>query len=112
MQCEDTSPKPLYSADTAQNYMRVARFVDKNRSASVFLALEPTVLYRLAAVPDELAATLDLDTLLTDPRTGQQTPLQEMERPLVGPAPPKTAAAAPCARGAGQARVRPERQRR
>ena len=28
------------SADTAQNYMRVARFVGKNRSASVFLGLD------------------------------------------------------------------------
>ena len=33
-----------YSADTAQNYMRVARFAEKNRSASVFFGLEPTVL--------------------------------------------------------------------
>ena len=53
-----------YSADTAQNYMRVARFVGKNRSASVFLGLDPTALYRLAALPDEKAATLTPDTLL------------------------------------------------
>ena len=67
-----------YSADTAQNYMRVARFVGKNRSASVFLGLDPTVLYRLAALPDEKAATLTPDTLLTDPRTGRQTALSQM----------------------------------
>jgi len=35
-------------------------------------------LYRLAALPDELAATLTPATLLTDPRTGRQVPLQEM----------------------------------
>ena len=46
-----------YSADTAQNYMRVARFTEKNRSASVFFGLDPTVLYRLAALPDEIAST-------------------------------------------------------
>ncbi len=67
-----------YSADTAQNYMRVARFVEKNRSASVFLGLDPTALYRLAALPDEKAATLTPDTLLTDPRTGRQTALSQM----------------------------------
>jgi len=67
-----------YSADTAQNYMRVARFAEKNRSASVFLGLDPTVLYRLAALPDEKAATLTPDTLLTDPRTGRQTALSQM----------------------------------
>ncbi|MEI8121050.1 MAG: hypothetical protein WCI20_03290 [bacterium] len=67
-----------YSADTAQNYMRVARFVGKNRSASVFLGLDPTILYRLAALPDEKAATLTPDTLLTDPRTGRQTALSQM----------------------------------
>jgi hypothetical protein len=32
-----------YSVDTAQNYMRVARFAEKNRSASVFFGLDPTV---------------------------------------------------------------------
>ena len=67
-----------YSADTAQNYMRVARFAEKNRSASVFLGLDPTVLYRLAALPDEIASALTPDTLLTDPRTGRQTVLREM----------------------------------
>ena len=54
------------------------RFVGKNRSASVFLGLDPTVLYRLAALPDEKAATLTPDTLLTDPRTGRQTALSQM----------------------------------
>ncbi len=67
-----------YSADTAQNYMRVARFAEKNGSASVFFGLEPTVLYRLAALPDERAATLMPDTLLTDPLTGRQTALSQM----------------------------------
>ena len=60
-----------YSADTAQRYMRVARFSQKNRNAAVFFGLDPTVLYRLAALPDEIAATLTPDTLLTDPRTGR-----------------------------------------
>ena len=72
-----------YSTDTAQNYMRVARFAEKNRSASVFFGLDPTVLYRLAALPDAIAATLTPDTLLTDPRTGQQTPLREMSTRLL-----------------------------
>ena len=67
-----------YSADTAQNYMRFARFAEKNRSASVFFGLDPTVLYRLAALPDELAAGLTPDTLLTDPQTGRQTALSQM----------------------------------
>ena len=47
-----------YSAETAQNYMSVARFAEKNGSASVFLGLDPTVLYRIAALPDKIAATL------------------------------------------------------
>ena len=40
--------------------------------------MEPTVLYRIAALPDPIAATLTPDTLLTDPRTGRQTALREM----------------------------------
>ena len=40
--------------------------------------MDPTVLYRIGALPDEIAATLTPDTLLTDPRTGRQVPLQEM----------------------------------
>jgi hypothetical protein len=67
-----------YSIETAQNYMSVARFAKKNGSASVFFDLDPTVLYRLAALPDDIAATLTPDTLLTDPRTGRQTPLKDM----------------------------------
>jgi len=67
-----------YSAETAQNYMSVARFAQKNGSASVFFGLDPTVLYRLAALPDQIAATLTPDTLLTDPQTGQQVPLKDM----------------------------------
>ncbi len=67
-----------YSADTAQNYMRVARFGERNRSASVFFDLDPTLLYRIAALPDEIAATLTPDTPLTDPQTGQQTALRKM----------------------------------
>jgi hypothetical protein len=58
--------------------MSVARFAQKNGSASVFFDLDPTVLYRLAALPDAIAATLTPDTLLTDPRTGRQTPLKDM----------------------------------
>ena len=67
-----------YSADTAQRYMQVARFAEKNRSAAVFFEMDPTVLYRIAALPDEIAATLTPDTLLTDPRTGRQVPLKDM----------------------------------
>jgi len=67
-----------YSADTAQNYMRVARFAQKNRSAYEFFDLDPTVLYRIAALPDPIAATLTHDTLLTDPRTGRQVPLKDL----------------------------------
>jgi len=67
-----------YSAKTAQNYMSVARFAEKTKALSFFLELEPTVLYRLAALPDEIAATLTPDTLLTDPRTGRQVPLKDL----------------------------------
>jgi len=67
-----------YSADTAQNYMRVARFAEKNGNVSVFFGLEPAVLYRLAALPDEISAALTPDTLLADPRTGRQTALSQM----------------------------------
>ena len=67
-----------YSARTAQNYMSVARFAEKTKALSFFLALEPTVLYRIAALPDEIASTLTPDTLLTDPRIGRQVPLKEM----------------------------------
>jgi len=67
-----------YSAKTAQNYMSVARFAEKTKALSFFLALEPTVLYRLAALPDAIAATLTPDALLTDPRTGRQVPLKDL----------------------------------
>ena len=67
-----------YSIETAQNYMSVARFAEKNGNVSVFFDLDPSVLYRVAALPDEIAATLTPDTLLTDPRTGRKTPLKEM----------------------------------
>ena len=67
-----------YSVATAENYMRVARFAKKFVSAYEFFDLDPTVLYRLAALPDEIAATLTPDTLLTDPKTGRQTPLKDM----------------------------------
>ena len=41
-----------YSADTAQRYMRVARFAEKKRKRfRFFWGLDPTVLYRLAALP-------------------------------------------------------------
>ena len=94
-----------YSVATAENYMRVARFAKKIVNVYDFFELDPSVLYRLAALPDKLAATLTPDTLLTDPRTGQQTPLQEMsarslDRALdalegKSPAPPAKRTAAP-----------------
>ncbi len=40
--------------------------------------MDPTVLYRLAALPDEMVAPLTPDTLLTDPHTGRQSALKEM----------------------------------
>ena len=43
-----------YSADTAQRYMQVARFAEKNRSASVFFGLDPTVLGTKGAVDRRL----------------------------------------------------------
>src|SRR5512137_1809929 len=58
-----------YSVATAENYMRVARFAEKIVNAYDSFGLDPSVLYRLAALPDELAATLTPDTRLTDPRT-------------------------------------------
>lgn len=67
-----------YSIETAQNYMSVARFAGKNGSASVFLGLDPTVLYRVAALPDDIAAALTPDTVLADPQTGRKAPLKEM----------------------------------
>ncbi|MEK7994560.1 MAG: DUF3102 domain-containing protein [Planctomycetota bacterium] len=67
-----------YSAKTAQNYMAVARLGEKTKALSFFVTLEPTVLYRIAALPDDIVATLTPDTLLTDPRTGRQTALREM----------------------------------
>src|SRR3990172_1969349 len=36
-----------YSADTAQRYMRVARFSEKNRNVAEFFELDPSVLYRI-----------------------------------------------------------------
>jgi hypothetical protein len=63
--------------------MRVTRFGEKNRSAAVFFEMDPTVLYRLATLPDEIAATLTPDALPTDPRTGRI-----MGRPGLPP-PPK-----------------------
>ena len=67
-----------YSVATAENYMRVARFAKKIVNAYEFFDLDPTVLYRLAALPDEVVATLTPDTPLTDPRTGRQVPLKDM----------------------------------
>jgi len=67
-----------YSVATAENYMRVARFAKKIVNAYDFVDLDPTVLYRIAALPDEIAATLTPDALLTDPRTGRQTALSQM----------------------------------
>ena len=67
-----------YSVATAENYMRVAQFAKKIVNVYDFFDLDPSVLYRLAALPDEKAATLTPDTLLTDPRTGRQTALSQM----------------------------------
>ncbi len=67
-----------YSVASAENYMRVARFAKKIVNVYDFFELDPSVLYRLAALPDELAATLTPETLLTDPRTGRHTPLKDM----------------------------------
>lgn len=67
-----------YTIKTAQRYMSVARFAEKNDNVVVFSELDPSVLYRLAALPDEKAAALTPDTLLTDPRTGRQTALSQM----------------------------------
>jgi len=67
-----------YSADTAERYMQVASFTKKFRSAAEFFELDPTVLYRIAALPDEIASALTPDALLTDPRTGKQTALSDM----------------------------------
>ena len=67
-----------YSIKTARNYMSVARFAEKGKTFSLFFDLDPSVLYRLAALPDELAATLTPDTPLTDPRTGRQAPLKDL----------------------------------
>jgi len=55
---------------------------EKTETLRVFSGLEPAVLYRLAALPDEIAATLTPDTLLTDPRTGRQTALSQMSAHL------------------------------
>jgi hypothetical protein len=40
--------------------------------------LDPSVLYRIAALPGDIVAALTPATLLTDPRTGRQTALREM----------------------------------
>ena len=40
--------------------------------------MEPTSLYRLAALPDDTAAKLTPDTLLTDPQTGRSAPLKTL----------------------------------
>jgi hypothetical protein len=67
-----------YSVPTAENYMRVARLAKKIVNVYDFFVLDPSQLYRLAALPDAIVATLTPDTLLTDPRTGKQTALREM----------------------------------
>ena len=61
--------------------MSVARFSKKTKALSFFLEVDPTVLYRVAALPDELTATLTPDTPLTGPRTGRKTPLKEANTP-------------------------------
>ncbi len=60
------------SADTAQRYMRVARFSQKNRNAAVFFDLDPSVVYAAlharhagagAATADGFAASFDLSAM-------------------------------------------------
>ena len=67
-----------YSVATAENYMRVARYTKKIVNVYDFIDLDPSVLYRISALPDDIAATLTPDTLLTDSRTGRQVPLKDM----------------------------------
>jgi len=67
-----------YTDRTARNYMDVARLAKNRKTFSDFSDLEPSVLYRIAALPDAIAATLTPDTLLTDPKTGKQRPLKDM----------------------------------
>ncbi len=73
-----------YSEDTAQNYMRVARLASEKPKRFGFLVkLHITCLYRIASLPDEILDRLTPDTLLTDPKTGEQKPLKDMAgRPL------------------------------
>jgi hypothetical protein len=52
-----------YAAKMAQNYMAGARLGER-RKRFRFSTLEPTVLYRIAALPDEIAAALAPDTPL------------------------------------------------
>jgi len=47
-----------YSIRTAQDYMSVARFAKKTQTFAFFSGMDPSVLYRLAALPDEIAAIL------------------------------------------------------
>jgi hypothetical protein len=67
-----------YSVRSAENYMCVARFAKKFANVCDFFVLDPSLLYRIAALPDAIVATLTPDTLLTDPRTGKQIALREM----------------------------------
>lgn len=67
-----------YSVATAENYMRVACFTKKIVNVCDFFALEPSSLYRLAALPDDIASKLTPDTLLTDPKTGRSAPLKTL----------------------------------
>jgi len=46
--------------------MEVARFSLKTINVDRFFDLDPSVLYRLAALPDDIAATFTPDTLLSD----------------------------------------------
>jgi hypothetical protein len=68
--------------------MSVAGFAKNVKTFLHFSELDPSVLYRLAALPDEIAATLTPDTLLTDPRTGKQTPLKDMSARELDRTPP------------------------
>jgi hypothetical protein len=67
-----------YSVRAAERYMLVARFSKTFDSTVEVFDLDPTVLYRIAALPDTNSRHAAPDTLLTDPLTGRQTPLKDM----------------------------------
>ena len=72
-----TRPRALLDQDSAELHER-GTVRQKNENVFVFSGLDPSVLYRLAALPDEKSVAFTPDTLLTDPRTGRQTALSQM----------------------------------